>query len=250
MRLYDAAVCFCQALLFPQDCVLCGAWVANRDFSPLCHACASALPGHVPPICRYCGIGLAASLSDEHAVCSACRAQRHGFDFARSTGPYEGALRELIRKYKFEGYRRLAGPLVERLAGLCARERDLLQADIIAPAPLHPKRKRERGFDQTLLLSRLLSRRLGIPVFRGLRRIRHTAPQFGLDQRERARNVRGAFALQEKSRIAGARVLVLDDVMTTGATVDEICRILREQAAPERIMALTIARVPLTRSQA
>jgi ComF family protein len=141
----------------------------------------------------------------------------------------------------------LAPPLAASLEQVFSAERDLLQADWIVPAPLHPKRKRERGFDQTLLLARLLSASLRIPVFSGLQRIRHTAPQFGLDHEERTKNVRGAFALSGGEKISGGTILVLDDVMTTGATINEICRLLHEGASPKRIVALTVARVSLTR---
>ena len=247
MKLYDAAVCFCQALLFPQSCVLCGAWVNNPDLSSLCHPCLSHLPRHCGPMCRYCGVCLPASLAEAFAVCSACRGQRHLFDLARSAGPYEGALRELIHKYKFEGFRNLARPLAGVLESVYSGDPDLPSADWILPAPLHPTRRRERGFDQTLLLARGLSAGVRVPVFSGLRRIRPTSPQFGLDHEERARNVRGAFALSGGDALAGGSILVVDDVMTTGATVNEICRLLREEASPKQIVALTLARVSLTR---
>ena len=247
MKLYDAAVCVCQALLFPQSCVLCGAWVNNPDLSPVCRPCLSSLPKHSGPMCRYCGICLPATLAEAFAVCSACRQQRYLFDRARSVGPYQGALRELIHKYKFEGFRRLAKPLAAMLEGVIAGDPDFPAADWILPAPLHPTRRRERGFDQTLQLASSLSASLRIPVFSGLRRIRPTAPQFGLDHDERARNVRGAFALSG-GQLSDRTILVVDDVMTTGATINEICRLLREQASPKQIVALTLARVSLTKS--
>jgi len=241
MRLCDAAICFCQALFFPQNCVLCGAWVANPDLSPLCRPCLAALPRHSGPQCQYCGVCLPANVADAFAVCSACRAQRHLFDLARSAGPYEGALRDLIRKYKFDGFRRLASPLAAILESVCAAEPGLGRSDWILAVPLHPRRRRERGFDQTLLLARLLSARLGVPVFSGLRRIRQTAPQFGLDHEERARNVRGAFGVTGAEALADASVLLIDDVMTTGATVNECARVLK-MAGAVRVYVVTVAR--------
>lgn len=175
----------CQALLFPQDCVTCGKWVLNADFSPLCGGCFLLLERLSPRICYCCGIPLPGNLLEVFGICSQCRSQRAGFDFARAYGPYEGKLRQVIRKLKFEGFQQLAHPLAALLEKCYQQSRLELQPNWIVPVPLHPRRKRERGFDQTLLLSRLLSRKLEVPVFRGLRRVRHTVPLFGLTIGER-----------------------------------------------------------------
>lgn len=154
-------------------------------------------------------------------------------------------MREVIRKFKFEGFQRLALPLAGLLHECWLQSKLELQIDSILPVPLHPKRRRQRGFDQTLLLSRILSRRLKIPIYRGLRRIRNTNPQFGLDLHERHRNIRGAFALKDPIPIAGSTVLLIDDVLTTGTTVGEISHLLRRESEVNKIVILTLARAPL-----
>jgi ComF family protein len=247
MRIYNAARCFLAALLFPQACVICGEWVVNPHFSPLCRGCLDRLEAHDCPTCYYCGLALPGSLSDVHSVCALCRAGPRSFDWARSAGPYEGQLRDVIRKYKFDGFQRLAYPLAERMLQAYSSNQEQFEASCIVPVPLHPKRRRERGFDQTLTLSRVLGSRLRLPVLPVVRRVRHTLPQFGLDRSERKKNVRRAFQVSGAEWIAGARLLLLDDVMTTGATVDEICRLLRETTQVREIMVLTVARVQLFR---
>jgi len=103
----------------------------------------------------------------------------------------------------------------------------------------------ERGFDQTLLLAELLSGELSVPVFSGIRRVRDTKPQFGLDMDERRRNLKNAFALQRDDWKSGSSLLIVDDVMTTGTTVDELSRCFRTEKADVQILVLTIARVPV-----
>jgi len=180
-------------------------------------------------------------------VCALCRAGERSFDWARSTGPYEGKLRDVIRKFKFDGFRRLAYPLARRLANEYSFHRGPFTADSLVPVPLHRRRKRERGFDQTLALARILGSQLGLPVLRAVRRVRYTAPQFGLDRLERTKNVRGAFKISCDERVAGRRPLLVDDVMTTGATVSEICSLLRKEGHAQEIMVLTVARAQLFR---
>ncbi|MCZ6485795.1 MAG: phosphoribosyltransferase family protein [Acidobacteria bacterium] len=151
----------------------------------------------------------------------------------------------MIRKFKFSGHQRLGHPLAE-LQATCYKNSGLdLEPDWIVPVPLHAQRKRERGFDQTLILSRALSRRLEIPVFRGLSRIQPTAPQSGLNLQERQRNVRDAFRLSQADRLSQRTVLLVDDVMTTGTTISEICQLLRKESTIHRIVVLTVARVQL-----
>ncbi len=227
--------------------MICGTWVVNPQFSPLCRSCFDNLEVHACPTCYYCGLDLPGSLSEVDTVCGLCRAGPRSFDWARSAGPYEGKLRDVIRKYKFDGFRRLAYPLAERIVQAYSSNLDQFAADCIVPVPLHPKRRRERGFDQTLALSRVVASRLKLPVIPAVRRIRHTLPQFGLDRLERKKNVEKAFRVSEVDGVAGTRLLLIDDVMTTGATVDEICRLLRETSQVREIMVLTVARVQLFR---
>ena len=191
-----------QALFFPQACVLCDEWVLNPDFSPLCPTCLLSLEEHNQRICYYCGIPLPGSVLEIQGTCSACKAGAVPFDFARSYGPYAGKLRKLIWKFKFEGYRRLADPLAAFLESALSNSGLQAHPTWIVPVPAHPSRKRKRGFDQTALLGRALSRRLRVPEFSGLRRVKATRPQPGLNMQERRENVREAFRLFEDERLA------------------------------------------------
>jgi competence protein ComFC len=151
----------------------------------------------------------------------------------------------VIRKFKFEGYQQLAHPLA-RLLKACLEKDDLgADFDWLAPVPVHPKRRKERGFDHILLLASALSKQTGVPVFTGLRRMRNTAPQFGLDFGRRQENVRGAFRLDRAIPLRSGRVILLDDVLTTGATVSEIGQVLKGGAPDAAVTVLSVARVSL-----
>ena len=221
----------------------------NTDFSPLCHACFHSLEHLSSPICYYCGVPLPGNLLGRLGICSQCRSSAPIFDFARAYGPYGGKLRKVIRRLKFEGFQRLVHPLAALLEQ-CYQHSGLdLQPHWILPVPLHQNRRRRRGFDQTLLLGQLLSRRLGVPLFRGLRRVRNTPALFGLDIGQRGRTISGAFALRDAQLLSHRSILLVDDVMTTGTTVTEISRLLRQQSNINTITVLTVARATLLRAE-
>ncbi len=245
MRIYNALRLAAQAFLFPQRCVLCEQWVVQDDFSPLCPACLQSLECFKTPLCQRCGTLLPGNFDDRFATCARCRQRGFEFDVARASGPYEGRLRDVIRHYKFDGHRRLAGPLGRRLLETFRAIDFVFQPDWIVPVPLHPRKKLQRGFDQTLLLAQVLARDLHVPVFHGVRRVRDTKPQFGLDGEERQKNLRDAFALKDDGWKEASSLLIVDDVMTTGTTVDEVSRQFRTEKPEIRIMVLTIARVPV-----
>ena len=230
-----------QAVVCPQTCVLCEASVANADFSPLCGECLRSLKPFRGPVCQQCGVPVPGSILESYCLCSLCREQDHQFRRAKSWGPYEGGLRRTIHAFKFQGCSRLAGPLGSLLEQCQNRSPD--PVDCIVPVPLHPRKRRQRGFDQTMLLARVLSERTLLPIVRCVRRVRYSVPQFGLGYSERRRNVRGAFKLRRPEQIAGRRVLLIDDVMTTGATVEEVSRVLRIEACPREVVVATVARV-------
>lgn len=215
------------AVLFPQQCVLCQAWVANPEWSPLCRECREELAPDRLPICHYCGIPVPGELTRESGCCTQCRRTPPPFDWARGWGWFEGDLRRLVHAFKFGGSRRLAHPLSGLLAEVLQRAAEPPPEWVVA-VPCHPQRRRRRGFDQARLLADSLARRLGVPLFRGVRRTRPTRPQPGLGRTERRRNLRDAFGLRGAKRLRERRVLVVDDVMTSGATVEELSALLRE----------------------
>jgi ComF family protein len=175
-------------------------------------------------------------------LCIACASETPSYSGARSFGYYGGELGLCLRAIKFQGRRNLAahiGPLMARTA---AAGFGRTAIDTMVPVPLHPRRHRQRGFNQAALLAQEVSRCLAVPVeTRLLVRVRPTAPQVGLDNQQRRVNVRGAFSCPYPPGIQGASVLLVDDIMTTGATAESAAAALKEAGAA-RVWVLSAAR--------
>ena len=172
--------------------------------------------------------------------CSTCTADPPQYDYARSAAVYEGALREALHAFKFSGKRALARPLGDLAIEQCVASL-LAGIEAVIAVPLARERERERGFNQAALLAQRIAKRLGVPTRpRWLARVRATRPQSDLPAAERRVNVRGAF--QASRAVVGRHVLVVDDVLTTGATLGECARALRDGGA-RCVGVLTVARV-------
>jgi ComF family protein len=176
-------------------------------------------------------------------LCAGCRRRGPGFDYARAAAPYDGVLRDAVHAFKFAGRRALAAPLGDLLVELGTTGLPAGMPGLLVPVPLHPRRERERGFNQATLLARRLGRAWGCPV-RGdlLARTVATPSQTALAAAARQANVRSAFRLRRPAPVAGRHVALVDDVLTTGATLSECARCLREAGAV-MVGALTVARV-------
>lgn len=216
--------------LLSQDCLLCQA--ASGD-QPLCAACARELPA-TASACPRCALG-----GSSDAECGACIAAQPHYDASCAAFVYAYPVDALIQSLKYGGQLALAGwfahKLYQRIGGAAG-------AGLIVPLPLHPARLAERGFNQAAEIARALSRLTGIAVdVRSALRVRDTAPQTALPWRERAANVRRAFACERD--LAGMNVAVVDDVMTTGATLDEFARTLKRSGAA-RVENWVVARTP------
>jgi ComF family protein len=236
-------------LLYPDSCFVCEAAVARHQDCGICDACwEKALALRIdPPVCPACGLPFEGFDPGDAHLCSDCISNPPPFSGARSFGYYEGELSRTVQEFKFHGRRNLAALLGPLLAGVLVSTWGRDQIDLLCPVPLHPKRKRERGFNQSELLANSASQLLAIPLARDLlRRTRHTPPQVGLTDPERMHNVRGAFRCPRPELVAGRRVLLVDDVMTTGATLGSAARELLNAGAL-RVGAVTVARaVPHT----
>ena len=177
---------------------------------------------------------------DSEGRCALCRSGLRGFDAAYCYGSYEGTLRQLVHLFKYSRVRTLAKPLSDLLASALPLEE---MFDAVVAVPLHWRRQWQRGFNQSELLAQAMARRRGIPVIHALRRTRATQTQAGLSNTDRRRNVSAAFQVSGKAKqLTGRRVLLIDDVMTTGATAAACARALK-QAGVARVVLLTVARV-------
>lgn len=225
-----------QNLVFPPTCLLCGdPGAADRD---ACQPCTDALPwlGSACPICA-----LPLSAAAPRQPCGACQRRHPPFDRVMAVFRYEEPVRHLIQGLKFNAryaHARLLGSLLADRVGQLTEP-----PEAIIPVPLHPARYRERGFNQSLEIARAVSGQTGIPTDHVLcRRIRRTNAQIGLTARERRRNIRSAFAVVKP--LPYRHVALLDDVVTTGATVGELAKTLR-RAGADRIEVWTCARAIL-----
>ena len=265
------------SVLLAPSCTACGELLERPTSGPVCPSCWRSILPLTPPLCDRCGDPLPTwrAISVPLARCPRCRRGNRQVDRARAVGAYDGALRAIVHALKYEGRRSLAKPLAElmrfRGAGM------LTGADWAVPVPLHPSRRRERGFNQAADLAR----HVGVPVRLALRRHRATASQTGLPAARRHGNVRGAFVLASgqdgsacghaapmareaigdasasvragggapapvqkcgRHGLEGSIVVLIDDVSTTGATLDACARVLKEAGVRE-VRALTAARV-------
>jgi len=175
---------------------------------------------------------------DESGRCALCRLDLNGFDQVYSFGAYEGVLRKLIHVFKFGGVRTLQRPLGALMAQALPRE---LSFDAVVPMPLHWRRRWQRGFNQSELLAREIARKWSVPVRALVRRKRATAPQAGLTSAQRRKNVQGAFGVKKGMRLKGMRLLLIDDVLTTGATASACARALKRAGAAQ-VTFLALAR--------
>lgn len=213
-------------MLFPATCAGCRLPLESGPLSPLCGGCANQLPRC--PFPRLPGRGRA-------------------LDGALSPFLYEGVCRDLILALKYEGRLSWVPFLASNIAEEALRRLGPLSADRILPVPLHPTRLRERTFNQAELLAHAVARQLGVPCETELLiRCRPTQPQMELTREKRSRNVRGAFDLRRGSSLKGQRLLLVDDLLTTGATA-EACAKLLKSAGARSVWALTAAYDPRKR---
>ena len=217
-------------LFFPRRCLGCG-----REGRYFCAQCKVGLPWIGPPWCPRCGLHL-----PEGLPCSGCQGQRLSLDGIRSAFLYHDPIRGALIAFKYRGVRAIGEELAMLLAQRLAAEP--IPADVLVPVPLFPSRKRERGYNQADVLSRVLSPLVGLPVVPdALVRTRNTAPQARLTSRAaRHENLAGAFLAGPES-VAGQRVLVVDDVCTTGTTLNGCADVLRTAGATA-VWGLTVAR--------
>lgn len=215
----------------------------------LCPGCVSGLTAIQPPICHCCGIMFKSREGDNH-LCGDCIETVKKFNMARAPFIYDQIMLEVIHRYKYKGKIQLAGALGALLLTAFIKFWDNQQIDCIVPVPLHGKKFRQRGFNQSFLLIKdwmklwpvLIDTMPSPEIVRdALKRIRPTAPQIGLGRADRLLNIKGAFVVESNESLENKRVLLVDDVYTTGATVNECARVLLD-AGVRSVDILTLAR--------
>jgi ComF family protein len=243
---------YLAALALPSACALCARELLDSLWGSLCSDCWGSLKLWTGSLCARCGLPLTGRVDVPNPLCAACRRDEPHFDLARSYGVYASALRGAVLELKFHQRQRLGLRLGELLLKPCRALESaagLHGGTVILPVPLHPVRERERGYNQAGLLARGLVRALkkdtggSDAAFVGncLVRKRSTPPQSGLSLHARQENVRGVFAVSNPKRIRQRDIILVDDVMTTGATASA-CASALKRAGAERVLVLTLAR--------
>lgn len=232
-------------IVYPPRCHICSRFLSADERPPssyyLCNNCLAGLTPITHPICTICGHPFLTSIGQDH-LCENCLRKKPWYDFLRSPYLYSGPLMESIQRFKYNSETHLTSSLGELLSNF-AREWIPNPKDfLIVPVPLHRCRLRERGFNQSLLLARVLSSDLGAPLdYLSLIRKRNTRAQTGLKKEERKKNVKDAFSITYPLIIKNKKIILVDDVFTTGYTLNECSRTLKKSGATT-IICLTLAR--------
>ena len=242
------------SVLVPAPCRICASTLVSASRIPVCATCFASFEPLKKPMCRCCGRPFFTSEQTDdiaqlqfgdstHTLCRLCRDNFFAFDVARSFGSYNEALKKAILLLKFEEVTCLGGWFASQLAVLVNCEPEEFRADVVVPVPLHPDRQRERGYNQAELIARPLARKLHLKLGSYLlTRTRPRPPRLVLSRKEHWDSVRGAYATREGLRVDKLRILLIDDVMTTGATLDSCARALKKSGAAA-VLGLTVARV-------
>ncbi|HBN57451.1 MAG TPA: amidophosphoribosyltransferase [Lachnospiraceae bacterium] len=214
-------------ILFPRRCPVCHEVVEDRG-QPVCVICRTKLVGITKNFCQKCGKPL---LTEEQEYCMDCLRKKHWFDKGRAAFVYDETMRRSIAMYKYNGRKEYAAFYAEEILRKCAKEILIWGGDILIPIPIHPSRRRKRGFNQAELLARRLSEKSGILMdSRLLLRTKRTHTQKDLSSQERLANLKDAFFIR-KGKFPYKNIILVDDIYTTGSTVDAAARILKENGA-------------------
>ena len=227
-------------LLYPPTCLLCRAPLPS---GAVCEECAAAMPERPRPVCACCGVGLPGAF-DAVAVCAYCRRRPPRFERARAPWPYAGAVQDAIRRFKYQRRWRIGRWLADDMSLTARASLPLAEVSAVLPVPLHWLKRRLKGWNPAEELAAAVARSLDKPCRpSALRRTRWTATQTRLGWRARSRNVRAAFAARPRL-VRDQTILLIDDVLTSGATADA-CALALRQAGARRVFVLTAARTPL-----
>ena len=210
--------------LFPETCPVCHENSSDHKIAPICAGCWDSIRQYEGPKCGKCGVPLASGSS---MTCGECIKDRPAFRSVRAFGLYNGPLRKAINLLKYHNMKRLSKPLAEMILRM-----EIPRADAVIPVPLYKDRLMQREFNQSALLAKHTAKRTGASLLINcLVKVKDTMPQVGLSSIERRRNIRNAFKVEKQELIKEKVIILVDDVVTTGATVRECSRALKKAGA-------------------
>ena len=211
-------------MLFPETCPICHETSSDHTTAPICTGCWDSIQPYEGPKCGKCGLPLD---SDSSITCGECIKDEPAYKSVRTFGLYKGPLRKAINLFKYHNMKRLSKPLSAMILRI-----EIPQVDAVIPIPLYKDRLRQREFNQSALLAKYTAKSTGTSLLVDcLVKVKDTMPQVGLSSRERRRNIRNAFGVEKKELIKGKVILLMDDVITTGATVRECSKVLKKAGA-------------------
>ena len=227
-------------VIFPPQCMACGTVLRDKSL-PLCGSCFDQIKFIRSPLCPCCGHPFTERKEKDH-LCGDCLLSAPAFSTARALGQYDTVLMDVIHRFKYGGKVSLGERLGELMAHFTYPSFHLRDYSLVIPVPLHPRRLRQRGFNQALILAREIARCASLRLdISSLRRIVCTEPQVGLGRDKRSLNIKGAFSVTDPGRIKGEKIVLVDDVYTTGSTARECALTLMKNKA-EKVAVLTLAR--------
>jgi ComF family protein len=232
------------SIVFPAECRICDRTLAGASLIPICPSCINGFQRITPPVCHCCGrpFGPLETAAPPKLLCHLCRLSFYAFDRARSFGVYDDGLSEAILLLKYEDITRLGAWFAAQLAEMVLATPDAWPADLVVPVPVYSERRRERGYNQAETIARPLAKRLKLKLEpHMLVRTRPRPPQLLLTRVEHWESVRGAYATPPGLKVDNLRILLVDDVLTTGATLDACSRALKAAGAAS-VLGLTVAR--------
>jgi ComF family protein len=219
--------------IFPQTCLMCAAWQGGAY--GICQDCLADMPWHNCAQCPQCGLP-----AYDNQLCGHCIQSPPDFDTTHALFRYEFPIQQMLQRYKYSELLTLGETFGNLLADQMAKNNLGLMPDLITPMPLHPQRLQTRSFNQSLEMARVVSKKLGIKLNQNIcQRIKLAPPQASLPLKERVKNMKGAFACTQP--LQGQRIAVIDDVMTTGASLNSLAKTLKKAGA-SRVECWVIAR--------
>ncbi len=239
----NEALSYIADVIFPPRCTGCTDILSQQSLQTFCPACIEKIRFITGSLCPICGMAFFDSPAGEH-LCGNCLENKPYFSLARSVASYETLILDLIHQFKYGRNIATGRALASFMAEFCFQGFDFTDYSLIIPVPLHIHRLRERSFNQSLILAKSLEKKYQIPVnFSLLKRHKFTLTQTGLDKKEREKNIKGAFIVTDNAnKIEDKNIILIDDVYTTGATINQCAKTLIKAGAG-KVAVLTLARV-------